>query len=55
MTTLDDRQTSTLTAPAIAAPEKATLKQWLAVAAVSLGVFVVMTSEVLPVGLLTGP
>lgn len=59
MTTLDDRQTSTTTAaPSIAAPasaasEKATPKQWLAVAAVALGVFVVMTSEVLPVGLLT--
>jgi predicted MFS family arabinose efflux permease len=39
--------------PAVAAPERATLKQWLAVAAVALGVFVVMTSEVLPVGLLT--
>lgn len=40
--------------PAIAAPaERATAKQWLAVAAVALGVFVVMTSEVLPVGLLT--
>jgi predicted MFS family arabinose efflux permease len=36
-----------------AAPERATLKQWLAVAAVALGVFVVMTAEVLPVGLLT--
>jgi len=36
-----------------ALPERATLQQWLAVAAVSLGVFVVMTSEVLPVGLLT--
>ncbi|THV43057.1 MFS transporter [Glycomyces buryatensis] len=35
------------------APERATLKQWLAVAAVSLGVFVVMTSELMPVGLLT--
>jgi predicted MFS family arabinose efflux permease len=37
----------------LAAPERATLRQWLAVAAVALGVFVVMTSEVLPVGLLT--
>lgn len=36
-----------------AAPERATPRQWLAVAAVALGVFAVMTSEVLPVGLLT--
>ncbi|NUQ88344.1 MAG: MFS transporter, partial [Glycomyces artemisiae] len=52
MTTLD-RPLSSATAAAVAAPERATPKQWLAVAAVSLGVFVVMTSEVLPVGLLT--
>jgi len=42
-----------VTPTAVAAPERATAKQWLAVAAVALGVFVVMTSEVLPVGLLT--
>jgi predicted MFS family arabinose efflux permease len=53
VTTLDDRPTSTIPATAVAAPARATLKQWLAVAAVALGVFVVMTSEVLPVGLLT--
>ena len=53
MTTLDDRQTLSQTTTEVAAPERATLKQWLSVAAVALGVFVVMTSEVLPVGLLT--
>ncbi|WP_198587055.1 MFS transporter [Glycomyces xiaoerkulensis] len=36
-----------------AALERPTLGQWLAVAAVALGVFVVMTAEILPVGLLT--
>ncbi|MEU6247549.1 MFS transporter [Glycomyces sp. NPDC047010] len=54
MTTLDRPLSSATTADAAtAAPERATPRQWLAVAAVSLGVFVVMTSEVLPVGLLT--
>jgi predicted MFS family arabinose efflux permease len=57
VTTLDRPLSSAATgrepSPGTAAPERATPKQWLAVAAVSLGVFVVMTSEVLPVGLLT--
>ncbi|WP_051815979.1 MFS transporter, partial [Glycomyces tenuis] len=33
--------------------QRATFKQWLSVAAVALGVFVVMTAEMLPVGLLS--
>ena len=41
------------TAPASAGTERASLRQWLAVAAVSLGVFAVITAELLPVGLLT--
>ncbi|WP_026922526.1 MFS transporter [Glycomyces arizonensis] len=36
-----------------AAVERPTLRQWLSVAAVALGVFTVMTAEMLPVGLLT--
>lgn len=39
--------------PTSAAAERPTLRQWLAVAAVTLGVFTVMTAEMLPVGLLT--
>lgn len=42
--------------PAVAdpgAPEKADLKSWLAVLSVSLGAFVLVTSEFLPIGLLT--
>lgn len=35
------------------APEKATLKAWAAVLSVSLGAFVLVTSEFLPIGLLT--
>jgi len=35
------------------APEKATLKHWFAVLSVSLGAFVLVTSEFLPIGLLT--
>ncbi|HEX2144809.1 MAG TPA: MFS transporter [Glycomyces sp.] len=60
MTTLDRPITAShaagdgdLRAPSQGTDERATFKQWLAVAAVALGVFVVMTSEVLPVGLLT--
>jgi predicted MFS family arabinose efflux permease len=34
-------------------PEQATLKSWLAVFSVSLGAFVLVTSEFLPIGLLT--
>lgn len=34
-------------------PERSAVKGWLAVAAVSLGIFALMTSELLPVGLLT--
>ena len=36
-----------------AAVERPTVKQWLSVAAVALGVFIVITAEMLPVGLLT--
>ncbi|WP_067541100.1 MFS transporter [Nocardia crassostreae] len=35
------------------APERATVRGWLAVLAVTLGIFSLMTSELLPVGLLT--
>lgn len=35
------------------APEQATLKSWLAVLSVSLGAFVLVTAEFLPIGLLT--
>ncbi|WP_199037063.1 MFS transporter [Glycomyces salinus] len=48
MTALDQRTTETT--PGV---ERATLRQWLAVAAVALGVFAVITAELLPVGLLT--
>lgn len=41
------------TAEAPDAPEQATLKAWLAVLSVSLGAFVLVTSEFLPIGLLT--
>jgi predicted MFS family arabinose efflux permease len=39
--------------PTPAATERPTIRQWLSVAAVTLGVFTVMTAEMLPVGLLT--
>ncbi|GAB3999071.1 hypothetical protein GCM10029992_26800 [Glycomyces albus] len=48
VTALDQRTTATT--PGV---ERATLRQWLAVAAVALGVFAVITAELLPVGLLT--
>ncbi len=35
------------------APAQATLKSWLAVLSVSLGAFVLVTAEFLPIGLLT--
>lgn len=34
-------------------PDRSPLKGWLAVSAVTLGIFALMTSELLPVGLLT--
>ncbi|GAB3221537.1 MFS transporter [Glycomyces halotolerans] len=47
MTTLERARSTSRT------DERPTLRQWLSVAAVALGVFVVMTAEMLPVGLLT--
>ncbi|MFF7444031.1 MFS transporter [Streptomyces sp. NPDC008122] len=44
---------TTLGAPVSAAGERSPVKGWLAVLAVTLGIFAPMTSELLPVGLLT--
>lgn len=45
--------TTTDTATAVGEAHRSPLKGWLAVAAVTLGIFSLMTSELLPVGLLT--
>jgi predicted MFS family arabinose efflux permease len=44
---------TTVVAPEAPAGRRAPLRGWLAVAAVTLGIFALMTSELLPVGLLT--